>query len=132
MKIFPIRLHPGDDLKQALVSFTNQNNLQAGLILTCVGSLTQAALRLANQPGTTILNGHFEIVSLVGTLGIDGPHLHISISDSNGVTTGGHLQDGSLIYTTAEIVLGELEDWLFKRAIDPETTYDELVPQKRN
>jgi hypothetical protein len=131
MKIFPIRLHPGDDLRQSLVSFTQQNKLQAGLILTCVGSLRRAALRLANQSGTTILEGHFEIVSLVGTLGPDGPHVHISISDSNGVTTGGHLQDGCLIYTTAEIVLGELEDWVFKRPIDPETTYDELVPQKK-
>lgn len=55
MKIYPIRLHPGDDLKQSLVSFTHQNKLQAGLILTCVGSLRLAALRLANQPGTTIL-----------------------------------------------------------------------------
>jgi uncharacterized protein len=131
MKIYPIRLHPGDDLKQSLVSFTHQNKLQAGLILTCVGSLRLAALRLANQPGTTVLEGKFEIVSLVGTLGSDGPHLHISISDSSGKTIGGHLQDGCLIYTTAEIVLGELEEWVFERPIDPETRYDELAPKKR-
>jgi uncharacterized protein len=131
MKTFPIRLHPGEDLKQSLVAFTAQNHIQAGLVLTCVGSLRQAALRLADQPETSFREGKFEIVSMVGTLGPDGPHLHISISDSTGRTIGGHLQDGSLIYTTAEIVVAELEEWIFTREIDPETSYDELNSKKR-
>jgi hypothetical protein len=131
MKTFPIRLHPGEDLKQSLVAFAAQNRIQAGLVLTCVGSLRRAALRLADQPDTSILEGKFEIVSLVGTLSADGPHLHLSISDSNGQTIGGHLQDGSLIYTTAEIVLAELEEWFFTRPVDPQTSYDELVVTKK-
>jgi predicted DNA-binding protein with PD1-like motif len=111
--------------------FAHENNILAGIILTCVGSLRVAALRMANQPATTLLEGKFEIVSLVGTLGPDGPHLHISISDSTGRTLGGHLQEGSLIYTTAEVVLGDLEELVFKRPIDPQTTYDELQPRPR-
>jgi uncharacterized protein len=129
MKTFPLRLHPGEDLKLSLVAFAEQNQVRAGLVLTCVGSLTQVALRLANQPETSLFEGKVEIVSLVGTLGPDGPHLHISISDQTGKTFGGHLQDGSLIYTTAEIVLADLEDWVFAREIDPLTTYDELAPK---
>jgi uncharacterized protein len=132
MRAYPLRLHPGEDLKQALVSIAAKNQIQAGFILTCVGSLTQAALRMADQPETSILKGKFEIVSLVGTLGAGGPHLHISISDSTGKTFGGHLQDGSLIYTTAEIVLADLDEWVFAREIDPLTTYDELLPQRRS
>jgi uncharacterized protein len=131
MQTYALRLHPGQDLKQELVAFAKGHGLQAGLVLTCVGSLRRAALRLANQPHTTYYDDKFEIVALVGTLSVDGPHLHIALSDGRGVTIGGHLQDGSHIYTTAEIVLGELTDLTFTRPIDPETTYDELVISPR-
>jgi uncharacterized protein len=131
LKTYAFRLRPGQDLRSSLEIFAHENNILAGFILTCVGSLRVAALRMANQPATTLLEGKFEIVSLVGTLGPDGPHLHISISDSTGRTLGGHLQEGSLIYTTAEVVLGDLEELVFKRPIDPQTTYDELQPRPR-
>jgi uncharacterized protein len=131
VKTYLLRLHPGEDLKQVLVAYAEEHGLQAGLVLTCVGSLVTAALRMADRPETTTLTGKFEIVSLVGTLGPQGPHLHMAISDGEGRTYGGHLQDGSRIYTTAEIVLGDLEEWVFEREIDPETTYDELVRRKR-
>lgn len=127
MKTYALRLHPGQDPQLELVRFAQDHSLQAGFILTCVGSLRRAALRLANQPNTTFYQGKFEIVSLVGTLSPDGPHLHISLSDSHGNTIGGHLQDGSEIYTTAEIVIGELENLRFQRPVDPETGYDELM-----
>lgn len=131
MRTFALRLPPGADLKQELVRVTTDQQLQAGFVLTCVGSLRLAALRLADQPDTTLYEGKFEIVSLVGTLCPDGPHLHISISDGQGVTIGGHLQDGSQVYTTAEIVIGELEDSRFTRELDPLSGYDELVVRAR-
>jgi len=45
MKTFALRLLPGQDLKQELQAFSHQ--LRAGCILTAVGSLQQATLRLA-------------------------------------------------------------------------------------
>lgn len=33
---------------------------------------------------------------------------------------------GSLVYTTAEIVLGDASSLVFTRTVDPETTYYEL------
>jgi predicted DNA-binding protein with PD1-like motif len=131
VKTYAFRLKPGQDLKRELVAFTAEQGLQAGFILTCVGSVRQAALRLANKPNTTMYAGKMEIVSLTGTLCPDGPHLHISLSDGEGATIGGHLQDGNLIYTTAEIVIGELEDVVFCREICSESTYDELVVKPR-
>ena len=131
MKTFAFRLQPEQDLKVELARFASQQGLRAGLVLTCVGSLRRAALRLADQPEATFYDGKFEIVSLVGTLSPDGVHLHIAISDSRGTTLGGHLQDGSLIYTTAEMVLGELDDVVFAREVDSQTTYDELVVYPR-
>jgi uncharacterized protein len=127
MKTHALRLKPGEDLSLELEAFAVENQIKAGLVLTCVGSLTQAALRLADASSSTKFRGPFEIVSLVGTFSMDGAHLHLSISDSQGALYGGHLEEGSLIYTTAEIVLGELENKVFRRVLDPETGYDELV-----
>lgn len=127
MKTYTIRLHPGQDLLLELIHFAENQNLRAAFLITCVGSLTRAALRLANQPHTDFFEDKFEIVSLVGTLSKDGPHLHISISDGTGKTLGGHLKEGSLIYTTAEIIIGVPENVAYHREVDPQTGWDELV-----
>jgi predicted DNA-binding protein with PD1-like motif len=126
MKTFALRLKPDRDLKESLKNFVEQNNIQSGFILTAVGSLKQAALRFANRDNTQLFTEKFEIVSLVGTLTIHGIHLHISLSDKNGKTIGGHLVDGCLIYTTAEIVIGTSEEFIFSRTVDEITGYKEL------
>lgn len=126
MKIFATRLKPNQDLKESLKDFVEQNNIQAGFILTAVGSLQQATIRFASQDNYQVFNEQFEIVSLVGTLSIHGIHLHISISDKNGKTIGGHLVDGCIIYTTAEIVMGTSEEFMFMRTVDENTGYQEL------
>ena len=127
LKTYALRLKPGDDLRQQLTAFVQQHHIAAGTMLTCVGSLTVATLRLANQAGPTVYKGHFEIVSLVGTLSVNGSHLHLALSDSTGRTIGGHLLDGCRVYTTAEIVLGELPQLDFRREKDDTFGYQELV-----
>ena len=127
LKTYALRLKPGDDLRQQLTAFVQAHHIAAGTLLTCVGSLTVATLRLANQEGPTVYRGHFEIVSLVGTLSTNGSHLHLAVADSTGRTIGGHLLDGCRVYTTAEIVLGELPDLEFRRETDATFGYQELV-----
>jgi predicted DNA-binding protein with PD1-like motif len=127
LKAYALRLKPGDDLRQQLTAFLAAHGIKAGAVLTCVGSLTTVTLRLANQDGPTVYQGHFEIVSLVGTLSTNGSHLHLSVADSTGRTLGGHLLDGCRVYTTAEIVLGELPALEFGREADPAFGYKELV-----
>jgi predicted DNA-binding protein with PD1-like motif len=58
-------------------------------------------------------------------------HLHASISDGTGKTIGGHLMDGNLIYTTAEIIIGEVLDVKFSRRLDSITTFNELFIEKK-
>ncbi|MBR7949399.1 DNA-binding protein [Microvirga sp. STR05] len=127
MRTYALRLAPGQDLRQQLEAFVQAHQIRAGAIVTCVGSLTQATLRLANQEGPSVYRGHFEIVSLVGTLSINGSHVHLSVSDSTGRTLGGHLLAGNIIYTTAELVLGVLDDVEFRRETDPTFGYRELT-----
>jgi predicted DNA-binding protein with PD1-like motif len=126
MKTCAIRLRPGDDPKAALDALAAHHAWEAASVLTCVGSLTRAVLRFANQEEPVTLAGHFEIVSLTGLFSRHGGHYHIAISDGEGRTYGAHLMDGSAIYTTAEILLAVLDDARFLRSFDPATGYEEL------
>ena len=132
MKSHTFRLKPGTDLFDSIEDFVKQNHIEAGCILSSVGSLTHATLRLANRSYYNEYDGHFEIVSMTGTVSIHGSHLHIAISDGDGVTTGGHLVSGCKIYTTAEIVLLELDDVVYKREFyENDSGYEELVVHKK-
>lgn len=124
--IHALRINPGDDLKVKLAEFVKEKKIKAGYIITCVGSLKQATLRLSNRNETQTWKETFEIVSLTGTLSPDGNHLHMSVADKDGKVIGGHLMDGSIVYTTAEVIIGEANDLIFTRERDSVTTYKEL------
>lgn len=130
MKMLAIRLTPGQDLKSELEKVVNTNNITSGYVATCVGSLHEVTMRMAgakpDHQDIRTLSGHFEIVSLVGTISIKGTHLHISVSDEEGTVVGGHLKEGSVVTTTAEVVIGYDETVAFDRAVDKETGFEEL------
>jgi uncharacterized protein len=62
----------------------------------------------------------------MGTVSVNGSHIHISISDEKGQTIGGHLLEGNVVYTTAEIVIQEEDDLVFTREHDGTTGFKEL------
>jgi predicted DNA-binding protein with PD1-like motif len=130
-KTYAFRLKPGQDLKQEIQKLVNEKQIKAGWISTGVGSLTNYNIRFANQPGGNTDSGHFEIVSLTGTVSVNGSHIHISVSDSTGKTIGGHLMDGCIIYTTAEIVILSSDAFVFKREKDGSTPWEELQVEER-
>jgi uncharacterized protein len=122
-----LRLTPQQDLKAELDAYVQQQNLEAACILTCVGSLTQATLRQANQSASTLYSGYFEIVSLTGLMSKHGSHYHMAIADNIGQTIGGHLLKGCLIYTTAELVIGVMPQLSLRREPDAATGFRELA-----
>lgn len=130
LSVHAFRLKPGDDLKASIERIVKEKDIKAGWVVTCAGSLTEYAIRFANQPDASTGQGHFEIVSLSGTVSVSGSHLHLSISDSTGKTIGGHLMPGCKIYTTAEIVLQSTGQYEFTREKDGTTPWEEL--QVRN
>lgn len=127
MRVFAFRLRPGQDLKRELIAFAERNALAAPVLLTCVGSLTRLTLRFAHATEPTVRTGFFEIVSLVGCVDPPRGHLHLSAADETGAVVGGHLMDGCEIYTTAEVVIGELPAVRFRRELDATYGYKELV-----
>lgn len=129
MHTLSFRLEPGQDLIESINQIVQENEIQAGCIITCVGSLREAMIRFANREEHTKLVDDFEIVSLVGCLGTNGgSHIHLSISDPNGKMIGGHSSSsGCIVRTTAEIVIGVLSDVGFERKPCAKSGYDELV-----
>jgi len=131
MRVRAFRLTPGTDLKAGLALITEEEGLRAGFILSCVGSLSHARLRMPGAPGDKemfqTLDEPMEIVSLVGTLCPDGLHLHISLSRRDGACVGGHLVSGCIVNTTAEVVIGEAPRVTFSREPDPATGFAELI-----
>jgi uncharacterized protein len=128
--VHAFRLKPGQDLRKEIEAYVKENNIAAGWISTCVGSLTNYNIRFANQQNGNTGSGHFEIVSLTGTVSTNGSHMHISISDSTGHTIGGHLLQGNIVYTTAEIVIQSAPNFIFKREKDGSTPWEELQVEK--
>jgi len=129
--MYAFRMNEGDDLKQKVINFVVENNLQSAVIACAVGSLSQASIRMAGAlPGKQDVRqfkGAFEIVSLIGTVAPDGLcHLHISISDKDGQVIGGHVKEGCIVHTTVELSLLSDDEIRFSRQIDTITGFDEL------
>ena len=132
MLTYTFRLKPGQDVFLEIERFVRDHSIQAGCVLATVGSLAHVLIRLADRESPSEFEGPFEIVSLTGTLSTFGSHLHISVSDEDGRTLGGHLLDGCKIYTTAEIVLAAFEDVTYRRELlSNDSGYEELVVHPR-
>ena len=74
--------------------------------------------------------GDMEILTLAGTLGAQGSHLHATLARSNGTVFGGHVAYGCIVRTTAEVLVALLPEWEFRLEPDPLTGYDELVVRR--
>jgi len=127
MENYTFRLKPGQDLFDSIQAFVHEKHIRAGCVRSGVGSLTHATLRLANRDFDSEYDGHFEIVSITGTVSVHGSHLRIAISDGDGKTIGAHLESGCKIYTTAEIVITVFSDVIYRREFTEDSGYDELV-----
>ncbi|CAH1791309.1 unnamed protein product [Owenia fusiformis] len=116
VKLFPLRIKPDQDITKTLMGFKEKFKLNAAVVLTCCGSVTEASLRLDSHPDEVkTFEQDFEIVSMQGTLYGDKAHLHISLSDKEGHVISGHVDGDLTVFTTAEIVLGDFsQDWIIE------------------
>lgn len=130
MKQFSKRLKNGQDLKKEIESFAIENNITAGCILSIVGGLSKTVLKTPRKPGEVsqhLIEKDVEIVSGTGTVSKDGHHIHISVTDKDGVTVGGHLDYGCIVRVTTELVILSFNGISYTREADPETGFKELI-----
>ncbi|MBE6104655.1 MAG: DNA-binding protein [Erysipelotrichaceae bacterium] len=132
MKHHAFRLTYGMDLRQGIEDYCRDNDIHSAAIVTVVGCVYRARIRLADGETIEEYDDRYEIVSLTGTVSPDGSHMHVSLADEDGRVIGGHMCNGCLVNTTAEVVLVSLdEEYRFSREYDDSTGYDELVIRKR-
>jgi hypothetical protein len=124
---------PDMNLYSELMNYIKSNKIKAACILSCVGSLKEINIRLASGKTFLTKKENFEIVSLVGSISEERNHIHISLSDDKGNAFGGHLMpENNLVYTTAEIVIGEFAKLVFHEETCEKSTWPELVVEKKS
>jgi predicted DNA-binding protein with PD1-like motif len=127
----PLRLLPGADLRRALEAAVGSQGCEAAFVVSGIGSLGVAHLRLAGAVEVLQLDGPLEVLTLSGSISMNGSHVHASLSDAQGRVLGGHLGYGCSVRSTAEVLLALLPQWHFAREPDAATGYDELVARRR-
>lgn len=127
LRPLPVRLRPGDDLRRALEAVVAAQGALAAFVLSGIGSLHPAEIRLAGAETMLRIDADTELLTLAGSIAANGSHLHMSVSDPEGRVVGGHVGYGCTVRTTAEVLLVLLPGWRFSRAPDPATGWSELV-----
>lgn len=130
MNVHCIRLKRGEDLLESIRWVCKEKNIAAGVVLSGVGCILKGRIRDASGVTIRELEGHYEIVSLNGTVSRERCHIHIALSKEDLSTVGGHLCVGCIVNTTCELVLAELPGISYGVEEDPETGYDELIFEK--
>ncbi|CAN5715828.1 hypothetical protein BH11PSE13_BH11PSE13_11090 [soil metagenome] len=126
-RTLPVRLRRGDDLRRALEAVVAAEGVAAAFVLSGIGSLRPAAIRFAGVDGLMKIDSDSEVLTLAGSIGAGGSHLHMSLSDAEGRVIGGHVGYGCTVRTTAEVLLMLLPEWRFSREFDAATGFAELV-----
>ena len=111
-KIF--KLEAGRDLLISLQEMAIKEN-KAGYILSVVGNLSKARIQCPGKKQSTLIKNTLEIVSLNGTIDPNHCHLHISFSDGNCNMWAGHLNEGTIIFKAADMLIGFLDENLIKK-----------------
>jgi uncharacterized protein len=127
MQACPLRLYPGDDLRDAVEAVLSEGSFRAAFVIQGIGSLSVAELRFAGADLPTEIREDLEILTVAGSVSPDGVHLHMSVADARGQVFGGHVSRGCKVRTTAELLLALLPEYAFSREADPRTGFAELV-----
>jgi len=131
-KVHVFRVKPKQELVSAITSYCGEHNISSGVVIAIIGSVERARLNfLVSLPGkyeSVDYPGPLEIVCAQGSVALkeDSPiiHIHIQLS-GQGFCRGGHLAEAT-VFSTAEVVIGELGYQLHRESNDY-TGLNELV-----
>jgi len=131
-KIHAFRIKPKQELLAGITSYCQEHQVTSGIVLGIIGSAEKARLNfLMELPGkyqSVDFNGPLEIVCAQGSVALKDTvpivHIHIQLSTQE-MCAGGHLAE-AIIFSTAEVTIGEL-DYQLHRQADDYTGLNELV-----
>jgi len=132
-KVHVFRVKPGQELLSKIADYCAEHGISSGVIIGIIGSVERAQLNfLIGLPGkyeSAHYTGPLEIVCAQGSVALkdDTPviHIHIQLSGQD-LCRGGHLAEAT-VFSTAEVVVGEL-DYQLRRQFDSYTGLNELLP----
>ena len=130
-KVHVVRIKPAQELLGEITRYCREHGVTSGIVVGITGSVESARLNyLMGLPGkyeSVEYTGPLEIVCAQGSVALKDQdliiHIHIQLSTQD-ITPGGHLAEAT-VFSTAEVVIGELEQQLQRRA-DSYTGLNEL------
>jgi predicted DNA-binding protein with PD1-like motif len=131
-KVHVFRVKPAQELLSEITRYCREHGITSGIVVGIIGSVERARLNyLMELPGkyeSVEYTGPLEIVCAQGSVALKDQdliiHIHIQLSTQD-ITPGGHLAEAT-VFSTAEVVIGELEQQLQRRA-DSYTGLNELI-----
>jgi predicted DNA-binding protein with PD1-like motif len=121
------RFKTGEDILERLNDLVQRSQVSAGSF-TAIGAVEKATLGYFTGEGkysSNSLQGPLEIVSCLGNVslkeGTPFVHAHITLSDKEGKTYGGHLMPGTTVGATFELNLQSYDQMELRRKFDSET-----------
>ena len=131
-KIHVFRVKPDCELFSEVTRYCKENNIVSGIVLGIIGSLRKATISyiydLPAKYKSVNYTGLLEIVAAQGSIALNDKttviHIHIQVSKEEGCY-GGHLAEAQ-VFSTAEVVIGEL-DYQLKKQLDSYTGLNEFV-----
>ena len=133
-KVHVFRVKPDQELLAEITRYCTVHNISSGVVTGIIGSVTSARLNfLMELPGnydSVEYSGPLEIVCAQGSIALHSGelvvHIHIQLSGKD-ISRGGHLAEAR-VFSTAEVIIGEL-DYQLQRRVDDYTGLKELVDQ---
>jgi predicted DNA-binding protein with PD1-like motif len=113
-RVHVVHLNPGDDVLLSLREAVKQKNIQHGLILGAIGSVTAyhfhvvASVDLPPAELYPKRDGAYDIANMTGFIFNGRIHCHIIFSDDK-IAFGGHLEEGCKVLTFNVVPIAELE-----------------------
>jgi len=131
-KIHTFRVKPKQELFTEISNYCHEHRIFSGVIIGIIGSVERARLNfLTELPGkydSVEYTGPLEIVCGQGSVALKNDdtviHIHIQLSGQD-ICRGGHLAE-AVVFSTAEVTIGELNNQL-RRQADSYTGLNELL-----
>ena len=125
-KVFAVAFDKGDEVKQGLTRFAEQQRLGASQV-SAIGAFSGATLGYFDRGTKEYLQipvrEQVEVLSLLGDIVDDAGkpvlHAHLVVGRRDGTTLGGHLLEGH-VWPTLEVIVSETPAHLHKK-LDPES-----------